>query len=181
MTRKTQNYTYKKIPKKAILNSMFYLNNTKYNILFAALLVFLVLIDLGQFFLVGTPLVPFLFCLYCVLLLHHNQHYIFLVIMALLQCLETFCFYNFFSLAFIYLIPVTALALFFKKHLYPSHTYAIILALIGGAIQTYAVEGYFIHLLPTIHYTLIRISGTLLITICFSLTINIWGMQDNRG
>lgn len=160
---------------------MFYLNNTKYNLLFAALLVLLVLIDLGQFFLVGTPIVPFLFCLYCVVLLHHNQHYVFLVMMALLQCLETFCFYNFFSLAFIYLIPVTILALFFKKNLYPSHTYAIILALIGGIIQTYVVEGYFTHLLPTIHYTLIRISGTLLITICFSLTINIWGMQDNRG
>ena len=160
---------------------MFSPNNTKYNLFFTLLLLLLVLIDLGQFFLVGTTIVPLLFCLYCVVLLHPNPHYTFLIIMALFQCLETFCFYNFFSLAFIYLIPLAVLALFFKKNLYPSHTYAIILALVGGIIQTYVVEGYFTHLLPTIHYTLIRISGTLLITICFSLTINIWGMQDNRA
>lgn len=159
---------------------MLYLNDTKYNLFFALLITVLLLIDLGQFFLIGTTVIPLLLCIYCTLLCC-TLRYTTLAFIALLQCLESFCFYNFFSLAFIYLIPVTALALFFKKYLYPSRTHSIALALTGILIQIYAVEGPFLHIWPTNYYTIMRISGTLLITICFSLTINIWGMQDNRA
>ena len=159
---------------------MLYNNHTKYNLFFALLITLLLLIDLGQFFLVGTTVIPLLLCMYCALLGCTIQ-YPLLILIALLQCLEFFCFYNFFSLACIYLIPTAALALFFKKYLYPARTHVIALALTSSIIKIYAVEGYFLHIWPTNYYTIIRISATLLITICFSLTINIWGMRDNRA
>jgi hypothetical protein len=159
---------------------MLYLNETKHIILFTGLIILLLLIDLGQFFLVETPVVPLLLCLYCTLILHHSR-YALLACIGFLQCLESFCFYNFFSLACLYLIPITTLALFFKKNLYPSYAHIITLTLLGITIQIYAVEGYFLHSTPINYYTIMRISGTLLMTICFSLTINIWGVQDNRA
>jgi hypothetical protein len=159
---------------------MFYLTITKYNFLFVSLITLFLIIDLGQFFLVGTAIIPLLLCTYCALL-WCNAGYAILMFIAFLQCLEFFCFYNFFSLAYIYLIPTTALALCFKKYLYPSRTHIIALALTSSLINIYAVEGYFLHIWPTNNYTIIRISATLFITICFSLTINIWGMQGNRA
>lgn len=166
--------------KKVFLNTMFYPNTTKYNLFFASFILLFLLIDLGQFFLVGTAIIPLLLCTYCTLL-YYNPQYFSLIIIGLLQCLEFFCFYNFFSLPFIYLIPTTTLAVFLKKNLYPSHAHIITLILTSTIIQTYAAEGYFLHIWPTTHYTIMRISAILLVTICFSLTINIWGMQDNRA
>ena len=159
---------------------MLYLHETKHTILFTSLILLLLLIDVGQFFLIGTHIIPLLLCLYCVLLLHHLR-YISLMCIAFLQCLESFCFYNFFFIACVYLIPITLLALFFRKNLYPSYAHTIALALAGTIIQIYAVEGYFLGISPISHYTIMRFSGILLITICFSLTINIWGVQDNRA
>lgn len=157
-----------------------FINKTKNNLLFVWLILLLFLIDLGQFFLLGNAVVPLLLPVYCMLLCYH-QRYIFLILVALLQCLEFFCFYNFFSLTFIYLIPLSILALFFKKYLYPSYLHIISLIWIGAIIQIYAIEGYFLHLWPTNYYTIMRINAILLIAICFSLTLNNWGMQDNRA
>jgi hypothetical protein len=159
---------------------MMYSNKTKYNLIFPCLIFCLILIDLGQFFVAGTIIIPSLICFYITCFLH-DSHYILLIVIALLQCLETFCFYNFFSLACLYLTPITILGLFFKKNLYPSPLHGIILAMLGAAVQTYALEGYFLHIWPTNNYTIMRFSGTLFMMICFSLTINIWGVQDNRG
>lgn len=159
---------------------MRYLNNTKQNLLFALLITVLLLIDLGQFFLIGTLAIPLLLCMYCTLLCY-TIGYIPIMCIALLQCLESFCFYNFFTLAFVYLIPITALALFFRKYLYPSRTHVIALALTACLIQIYAIEGCFLHIWPTGYYTIMRISAIIAVVICFSLTINIWGMQDNRA
>jgi hypothetical protein len=160
---------------------MLYFNTPKYNLLFIVLVITLLLIDVGQFFLAGTQSIPLLFCLYCVLLCH-IPYYPTLTTIALLQCLEFFCFYNFFSLAFIYLIPTTALALFFKKYLYPSRAHIITLVIVGTLLQIYAIEGYFLHIQqPNYYYTIIRIAAILFITISFSLIIKIWGVQDNRA
>ena len=159
---------------------MFNTNLTRYNLLFACTIILLLLLDLGQFFLMGTIIVPFLLCIYCTLLLHSTSVLPLLVI-AFLQCLEFFCFYNFFSLAGIFLFPTALLAFFFKKNLYPSIAHTVTLVIASSLIQIYAAEGYVLSTWPTISYTIIRISATLLITICFSLTINIWGMQDNRA
>jgi hypothetical protein len=160
---------------------MLYFNSSKYNLLFTALVITLLVIDVGQFFLAGTQSIPLLLCLYCALFCR-TLYYPTMIIIALLQCLESFCFYNFFSLAFIYLIPTTALALFFKKYLYPSRAHIITLALLGAMIQIYAIEGYFLHMhQPNYYYTIIRIAAILFITISFSLIIKIWGVQDNRA
>ena len=160
--------------------TMLAINKTKNNLLFVWLILLLFLMDLGQFFLIGITVIPLLLLSYCVLL-SYNQQYISLILIAFLLCLEFFCFYNFFSLIFLYLIPITILALFFKKYLYPSRIHCISLALISAIIQIYAIEGYFLHIWPTNYYTIIRINAILLITICFSLTLNSWGMQDNRA
>lgn len=160
---------------------MLYLNSTKYNLLFITLIIVLLLGDLGQFFLAGTNSIPLLFCLYCSLICCTMQYAI-ITIIALLQCLEFFCFYNSFSLAFLYLIPTTISAFFLKKYLYPSHTHAITLALIGTTIQIYAIEGYFLPIWqPSSYYTIVKITAILFTVISFSLIINIWGMQDNRA
>ena len=159
---------------------MIYTNQTTYNLFFACTIIVFLLIDLGQFFLMGTTIIPFLLCIYCTLLLSQGTR-IQLSIIALLQCLEFFCFYNFFSLASIFLVPTTILAIFLKKNLYPSIANIITLTLISSIIQIYGAEGYLLPTWPTIPYTIMRISATLLVAICFSLTINIWGMQDNRA
>ncbi len=159
---------------------MLYFNTTKLNLLFITFSTLLLSADVGQFFLMGTQSIPLLFCLYCVLLCR-AINYTTVTAIALLQCLEFFCFYNGFSLAFIYLIPTTTLAFFFKKYLYPSRTHDIALALVGIIIQIYAIEGYFLRIQQPPSYTIMRIAVILFITICFSLIINIWGMQDNRA
>lgn len=159
---------------------MLYVNGTKSNLFFVCLITLLLCIDLGQFFLMGAPITPLLLCIYCTLLCC-DVTYTPLIIIALLQCLESFCFYNFFFLACIYLIPTTALAFFFKKNLFPSYAHTITLALIGTIIKIYIIEALFLHILPISYYTVMRINATLFITICFSLTIKIWGMQDNRA
>lgn len=160
---------------------MVYFNSTTYNLIFITLIIMLLLGDLGQFFLAGTHSIPLLFCLYCSLIYCSMQYAIITIVVAL-QCLEFFCFYNSFSLVFLYLIPTTISAFLFKKYLYPSHTHAIALALIGTIIQIYAIEGYFLHIWQTsYYYTIVKIVVILFIVISFSLIINIWGMQDNRA
>lgn len=159
---------------------MLYVNETKQNLLYIGITILFLLIDLGQFFFIGIPIVPVLLCFYCVFITH-NPPYFFLGIIAFLLGLEYFCFYNSFALAYMVLLPLSICGIFCTKNLYPSHAHLFMLALMGAIIQTYAVEGYFLHIWPTNHYTIMRISGTLFIMICFSLTIKIWGVQDNRA
>jgi hypothetical protein len=159
---------------------MLYLNKTKQKLLYIAATILFLLIDLGQFFLMGTAAIPFLLCFYSTLIIH-NPRYSLLSLLAFLIGLEYFCFYNTFSLACMSLLPLFCCGVFFKKNLYPSPAHLFTLCLMGIIIQTYAIEGYFLHMWSMDHYTIMRISGTLLITICFSLTINIWGVQDNRA
>ncbi len=159
---------------------MLYFKTPKYNLLFITFITILLLIDLGQFFLVGTHTIPLLFCLYCSLLCC-TMNYAALTAIALLQCLEFFCFYNNFALPLLYLIPTAGTALFFKNYLYPSRMHTITLALLGTIIQIYAIEAYFLHIKQPYAYTILRIAVILFITICFSLIINIWGIQDNRA
>lgn len=137
------------------------------------------IIDLGQFFLAGSLKIPLLLSLYSTVILQTNHS--FYIFIGFLQCLEYFCFYNSFFLALFYLIPIFLAAIFLKKNLYPSRLHGIILTFLALIIQIYAIEGHFLSIWPTINYTIMRISATLFITICFSLTLNMRGMQDNRA
>jgi len=159
---------------------MVYVNQTKQTIFCISAIILFLLIDLGQFFLIGTPIIPFLLSFYCIFILY-NPGYLIGSCISFLLGLEYFCFYNSFSLACAFLVPVSILGVFFKKNLYPSYGHPITLILAGIFIQTYAIEGYFLHIWSSNYYTIMRIGGTLLIAICFSLTINIWGVQDNRA
>lgn len=159
---------------------MLYVNETKHSILFLSTIILFLLIDLGQFFMIGTPIIPLLLSFYSIFILY-SPTYTAVACISFLLGLEYFCFYNSFSLASISLIPISALGIFFTRNLYPSYGHPIMLVLTAALIQTYAIEGYFLHIWPSSHYTIMRISGTLLVAICFSLTINIWGVQDNRA
>lgn len=153
---------------------------TKNTLFLLSIICICLFIDLGQFFLIGALLLPLLLCFFCALIMY-SEGYIILLLSSFLQCLETFCFYNLFYLACTQIVPITACTFFFKKNLYPSRLHPIILALIGIFVQIYLIEGSFLPIYHTNDYTIMRIIGTLLITICFSLTINIGGVDDNRG
>jgi len=159
---------------------MLYIPEAKQTIFYASAILLFLLIDLGQFFLIGKPIISLLLSFYCMLIVG-NPSYTIIGFISFLLGLEYFCFYNSFLLASLALIPISAFGIFFKRNLYPSYTHPIILALVAALIQTYAIEGYLLGILPSSYYTIIRIGGTLLIAICFSLTINIWGVRDNRA
>lgn len=148
--------------------------------LFIAIILFFFIADLSQFFLVGTIIAPFLICLYCALLSYDIQapH---LTLITILQCLESFCLYNnpFFPL--LYLIPVKYGALFIQKQFYDSFWYLILFLMSCLLANIYIIEMLLRGIIPRQPYTSAQIIATLIVGICFSLTIKHWGMQDNRA
>lgn len=160
-----------------ISNAIFYMNITKYNFFFTLIVIVLLFIDVGQFFLVGTAAVPFLLCIYC-LLLFYTKRYILFAVLILAQCLESFCCFNFFFFPWIYIIPVSLFAFIVKKNLYPSLFYIVITALIGIIIKIYIIEAYFLHVFITNYHAMIKICFTLFTVTCFYLIINIWNKHD---
>jgi hypothetical protein len=159
---------------------MLYINETKRFFFFITTAIMILMVDIGQFFLAGKAFIPLLLCFYSLLIMR-NARSLFLVFIALLECIEYFCFYNSLAMAFIMLIPLTACAFFFKKNLYPSPLYVIFLAFIGLFIQIYIIEGYFLGISSTNSYIISRFAGTLMVSVCFSLTLYIWGIYDNRA
>jgi hypothetical protein len=155
-------------------------NNFTFPLLFTCIAALSFIIDVGQFFLLGTIIVPLLLCLYVTLLFYDVRKGP-LITIGLLQCLESFCFYTYFFVPLIYLIPTTSIALYCKKNLYPSFAHVITFALIAALIQTYAVENLVSDGVLINIYTIMKINATIITTICFSLTINNWGMQGNRA
>src|SRR5438477_9554436 len=109
---------------------MVYVNQTKQTIFCISAIILFLLIDLGQFFLIGTPIIPFLLSFYCIFILY-NPGYLIGSCISFLLGLEYFCFYNSFSLACAFLVPVSILGVFFKKNLYPSYGHPITLILAG--------------------------------------------------
>jgi len=156
-----------------------YRNETKHSILFVIFVLLLLVCDVGQFFLIGATIVPLLLCMYAALLSVATSNTI-LISIALLQCLEFFCFYNYFFLPFLFIIPMTIMGLYFKKHLYPSLTHSIAISCIGNIVRIYAIDRAFFAINLTSHYTIMQMSAIIMVTICFSLTLQSWGMQDNR-
>ena len=136
--------------------------------------------DIMQFFLLGHVVAPLLLCMYCALLFYDLRRGS-LGFIAFLQCLEFFCFYTNFLLPLTYILPLAGIAFYCKKNLYPSFAHVIAFIAISTIMEHYLIKGLFLGLWPTCAFTIMRISAMLLITICYSLTINIWGMQDNRA
>ena len=155
-------------------------NNFNFHLIFAFTTITYLLMDMIQFFTLGTVIAPLLLSSYCALLTGNLRHGPLLFI-AITQCLESFCFYNHSLLPFIYLIPMTLFAVYCKKNLYPSYAHGITFALVCIVTNLYIIEGLLLHITPTTNYTIMKIGVTLLLEVCFSLTINYWGMQDNRA
>lgn len=118
--------------------------------------------------------------MYCALLFYDLQpsH---LSYVALLQCLESFCFYNKALWPLLYLIPVTGLALIIKKNFYPSFSHVIVFIALCTMAHIYIIERLLLGIAHDAPYTVAQISAIILVEICFSLTIKYWGMQDNRA
>jgi len=157
-----------------------YEKSSKYQIILIGIMIAFLLLDLAQFFLIGSIIIPLLVCLYSCILFYVSSPAL-LMLIAFLECIESFCFYNVFSLALIYLIPMLGIAFFIKKNMYPSFAHPILVAFLGTLIQIYAIESFFCVIASLPYYTAGRISAILLVTACFSLTINSWGMQGNRA
>lgn len=158
---------------------MLYTNTIRYTIFYLIMLLFF-LLDLIQFFLINTIFIPFLMCFYCSLLIFYYHHSLLLLTMGGLLLLESFCFYNNLTFALVYIIPINLFALFFHKNIYQSFLHSIFLSILGGIMQIYILDEAF----PPIcllDYTMIKISSILIVSICFSLTINKWARQDNRA
>lgn len=157
---------------------MIYSTFTRFDLIFVSLLLLCTIIDLAQFFLAGSLKVPLLLSFYSTINMQNSNY--FCIVTAFLQSMESFCFYNSFFISLLYLIPIWICAIFFKKNLYPSRLHPMLLTFLALGIQICAIEGYFLSIWPIRDYTIMRISATLFTTICFSLTLKIRGVQDNR-
>jgi hypothetical protein len=155
-------------------------NNFNIPVLFIATTITALMCDLGQFFFLSKLFLPLLLSMYCALLFLDLRNGPLLFI-AIITCLESFCFYGYLSLPLLYFIPITHLALLFKNNLYPSISHCITYAALCTVIQLYIIEDLLLTTKPTIDYTMIKISATIILGIFFSLTIKYWGMQDNRA
>jgi hypothetical protein len=155
--------------------------SSSFYLLFIAFSLLCLLIDLSQFFIIGTVITPTLIALYCALLLDTlPREQLFFI--ALLQCLATFCFYNYFLLPLLYLLPLTAFAYYCKKNLYPSLIgHSIILMLLWSVINMFIIEKCILSIPFDPYYTIIKIGATIIVELSFSLTIKYWGEQDNRA
>ena len=147
---------------------------------FIVIIILFFIIDLSQFFLGGATIVSLLLSLYCLFLLY-DIHSPFLNVIALLQCLESFCFYNNPLLPLLYFVPITYSAAFMQKNFYHSFLYYIVFLSACLGTQLYLIEPFLLGIIPRQDYTLTQISATLAVGICFSLTIKYWGKQDNRA
>src|SRR5579872_1968185 len=104
-------------------------NNINFPLFFTITTVISLIIDVSQFFILCKIVAPFLLTLYCALLTKNDNRGR-LICIAILLCLESFCFYNYLLLPLLYLIPVALFGLYCKRNLYPSAAHGIIFALL---------------------------------------------------
>lgn len=154
--------------------------NNKFPIVFILISAIFFIIDVNQFFLLGTLFIPFLLCIYCSILFYTLESTP-LTIITIVQCLEMFCFYNNLLLPLVYIIPVTTLAIIMKKVLYSSYLHIATFTAISFVIYCFLIENTMLGIIKSPRYTLAQISAIILVEICFSLTIQYWDMLDNRA
>ena len=137
-------------------------------------------VDIIQFFLLGKQYIPVILSLYSSSLLL-TKNYCFFIILIVLQCLITFCFFSHFFIPFLYIIPTFLSAYVIQQIFYPSLMHIILLTLFSLLINCYVIEGGLFDMWSPGYCTFLRISGTLLVVICFSLIIKYRGAQGNRA
>jgi len=156
-------------------------NHFNFNIIFAVAIAVCLCIDISQFFLSSQLFIPLLLCTYCAFLSYRLQTTP-LVIIAFLQCLESFCFYNNALFPLVYLMPITSAAFFIKKNLYSSFFYPLFFVVISYLLHIIIVERLIFGIFTRdLRYTGIQICAIILVEICFSLTVKYWDMRDNRA
>lgn len=153
--------------------------NTLFNYFFICFFVLLLCIDLSQFFFLGTTIISIALASYCSLLFTTYTTML-IPFLFIFECLKSFCFYNYLFLPCIYLLPITIAARYLKRSFYPSLLYPALLSALSIIMQIYCIEKLFLQQTMHNNYTIIKIIVTIMITICFSLTIKMWVKRDNR-
>ncbi len=137
-------------------------------------------IDVSLFFFFEAHYVQLLLCLYLFCLFYFPQVCPLLFIIFLLTC-ESFYYYGLFWLPFLYLIPFTIVSILAKKLLYFSIFQPLALLLLSILSHDYAIKHYFFALPHQLNYTIIKISGSIIVITCFNLTFKYWGKKGNRS
>jgi len=149
--------------------------------MFMSICIVLFFVDMAQFFILGKQIVPTLLCLYSSFVCVSCQPYHIMVGMIILQCLASFCFFSYFSLPVVYMLPIAGIAWGLRQLFYSSFVYPVLLMGLCLLLKLYVAEGFILRMLPVRGYTFLELGGTLLVVVCFSLIINYRGMQGNRA
>jgi len=144
------------------------------------LIFFLFFIDISLFFFFEAQYAQLLLCFYLFSLFYSSDHYSLLSCVALLSC-ESFYYYGSFWPPFLYLAPITLGGIGLRKLFYFSPLQPFLLLFLGILVYDYCVYSYFFNSLPQLNYTIMKISGNIIVVICFSLTYKYWGEKGNRS
>ena len=136
-------------------------------------------IDLCLFFFFEAHYIQLLLCLYPLFLFYLPQYSLLLLCISLLSC-ESFYYYGYFWLPFLYLIPVTIGSIMAKKLLYFTILQPLMFLLLCILFHDYGIESYLLNIPQQFNYTIIKISGIIVLMICFNLTYKYWGKKGNR-
>lgn len=149
------------------------------NIFLFIFIFLLFFIDVSLFFIIEAPYIQLLLCLYLFCLFYFPKPYPLLLIIFLLTC-ESFYYYGIFWLPLLHLIPLTFASLLAKQLLYFNILQPFTFLLFSILSQDYAISTYLLALPQHINYTIMKISGSIIVTTCFSLTFKYWGKKGNR-
>ena len=137
-------------------------------------------IDVSLFFFFEAHYLQLLLCFYLLCLFYFPQQYRLLFSISLLAC-ESFYYYGYFWLPFLYLIPVTIGSTIARKLLYFTTLQPLMLLLLSILSHDYGIESYMLAIPQQFNYTIIKISGSIILVSCFNLTYKYWGRKGNRS
>ncbi|MDP3889182.1 MAG: hypothetical protein Q8Q25_01405, partial [bacterium] len=98
----------------------------------------------------------------------NNKH---LSIIGLAILLESFIYSGWFGLPILYLIPLTILGLNGRKNLYTNRFLALLAGILAILTQCLLIEVLFLKNFPLNYYTLVKITGNIIMISILSLTI----------
>jgi len=146
---------------------------------FYCILALVFVIDVSLFFLLEQQVLHLLLC-FIIIQLFQAFSPLRILILSCLLCLESFLFYNSFTLPLFYLLPAVLASSAAKRLLYTSWLYP--LALLGMCLTIQAmISVYYLGNSPPFFYTIAKISANITMIWLFSLTLKAYGGRGNRS
>jgi hypothetical protein len=140
--------------------------HTVFHIFFYAAALVLFILDICFFALLEQHLVYSLLCLYCITITQPTVRPARVIVIGLLLMLESFTLYGFFSLALLYIIPITFASSWVKRFLYIAALPRYLLLIVALLLQCLIVQPLFyctaLHL-PYTFWTLFVNIGVMLL------------------